>query len=228
MGNIVIVGGDAGAALDVTYVTSLADTAAATTYTSFPTASIGTTDANRLVLVGFSATAAAARTFTSATIDGSAATEYGATIENGTTQCCIAGWFGLKLSTGTTADIRLTFSGNVSNCTLHIYRILTTQTAAGAEYDFASGASASSAVATLDSPAGGAIFAVCTTGTSSSGTGHAVTEADVEDNEQSSESAVRSSSSRKATESLVTGQTMTGVFSGSPSNGVISAVSIQG
>jgi hypothetical protein len=215
------------AALDVTYIGSAQDAVNRSSYT-FSAAGLGDAHVDRLVLVGYSATGGAGRSFSSATIGGAAATSY-VTITNGTTQCCIAGFFALKVAAGTTADIVVAFSGAVSGCQIHVWRVITAQTVGNADYDTDSVAGTSSPSVSIDSTAGGAIFALCTTGTSTPATGIAFTEADIEDAETAlSDGNNRNAAARRATGAAVTSQSMTAVLSGSPSNAVVAAVSIQG
>lgn len=219
-------GGGGVSPLGVSYLETQYQTSNQSSYT-FSAVGIGAADPNRLVLVGYSAAAGGARTRSSATIGGNAVTAY-VDIADGTTQCCMAGWFGLKVASWTTTDIVVSFSGLVSNCHLYIYTMPTTQTVADAAYDTDSVAGTSSPSVTIDSPEGGVIFAACTTGVTTPADGITFTEANIEDAEEMPEGNNRNAVARKFTGSLTIGQSMTAVLSGSPSNAVVAAVSIRG
>jgi hypothetical protein len=94
------------------------NTANQTTYT-FTAVDIGTQSADRLVVIGTTSTETGVnRTFSSATIDGSAATVNAAVAAASFIPTAI---FSRNVTSGTTTDITITYSGGVTNCAIKIY-----------------------------------------------------------------------------------------------------------
>lgn len=112
----------AGTPLVLTSVTSATNDASSYTFSNI---NIGAPDANRYVVVGFSAsTGTASITISSVTIAGVTATllekaEYSATLASRDSGIYIA-----AVPTGTTATIVITFSGTMSRIGLNVYRLV--------------------------------------------------------------------------------------------------------
>jgi hypothetical protein len=102
----------------LTYVTSVSDTADATTYT-FTAASIGAATADRVIVVGCGGSIVASRTISSVTLGGNAMTAVTTTAAGDSP----TGIYSLVVPSGTTATIVVTFSGGVSRCGISIWSL---------------------------------------------------------------------------------------------------------
>jgi hypothetical protein len=129
-----------------------------TTYT-FSTHAIGTASADRLVVVAIlSGAAASPRSVSSVTIGGNAATLYGTQSTN--TVRARAAFAGLLVTSGTTADIAVTFSGAMEQAMVTVWAL----TGAGASFAphdvrFANMSAGSASTSSLIVPQGGAVIA---------------------------------------------------------------------
>lgn len=102
----------------LTYIGTLTSASNLTTYT-FTAASIGAARTNRLVVLAVQGLTTTGRTISSVTIGGNAASVAASSASNNSQ----SGLYYLNVTSGTTADIVVTFSGSNSRCTVHVYTI---------------------------------------------------------------------------------------------------------
>lgn len=152
------------------YVTSYQSSANSASYT-FSSSSIGTADADRIVVVAvFGSVASADRTLSAVSIGGTNATLMATAYRNGTNDHTAA-LAALAVSSGTTATIVVNWSGAMVGCRIAIYTVLI----AGATISVASsitgtGVNTNSISVTLSSvPANAVIFAAAITSETFSG-----------------------------------------------------------
>lgn len=145
----------------ITYVTSYTSASNATTY-SFPSSSIGTASADRLVVVVVEngvIGSSAARTLSSGTIGGVSATVHTGTsdADTGPTNPVAVDMMSLVVASGTTATIAVTLSGLASCCKISIYTVTSYNSATPTIYTGAGTLTAQDVSVTGSHPVGAAI-----------------------------------------------------------------------
>lgn len=104
--------------LRLSYVTNVSSASDLTTYT-FAGTSIGTAAEDRFVIVSASLRSTASRTFSSVSIGGTNGTEL---VKFDSNQTCVGIW-GLRVTSGTTADIVVTMSAAASRCACGVWAV---------------------------------------------------------------------------------------------------------
>ena len=153
-----------------TFITSNAPGQFSSATHNHGTLSIGTAAADRYVLVAITANGSSTANLTSVTIGGVSATLYQNTTIGSGGSFCISAFAVLLVTTGTTANITLNYSGSFSRSAIGIYNLNGLGSSTPVDHSSDSTASASTLSLTLNSTAGGVILGVFSNRTTSGST----------------------------------------------------------
>lgn len=209
--------GGGAAAATVTFTDSSVDATDATAYT-FSTQSIGTAAADRKIVVAADTAggAASADGVSGITVGGEALTQVAATIAPLGDETQVELWQG-TITTGTTADIIVTWNGAHGRCGIGVWAV--TGAGAAASDTVEDNSSTTAETGTIDVPAGGVLIAAVVH--TATGTKTHVWTGPTEDYDEEVESNIGHSGASLAYAAAQTGLTVTATFSAAVDQGAM-------